>query len=202
MNSHDVSNHPVEQLSRTVAYVPQEHKPPFPYLTKEVVLMGRTPHLMGFFGIKRSDKQIARDAMDQIGILDYADEPYNHLSGGQRQMVLMARAIAQDTPLLFLDEPTSALDFQNQMKIWSFMEDIVSEGKTIIACSHDPNHVAWFCDRVVVLSKGGLIGQGAPEQIINQETLDAIYQDTCSVFSQGGVPIVMPKKIAARMNGY
>lgn len=202
MNSVDVSSRSVEKLAKTVAYVPQEHKPPFPYLSREVVLMGRTPHIKGFFGIKRQDKQIARDAMDQLNILDIADEPYNQLSGGQRQMVLMARAIAQDTPLLFLDEPTSALDFQNQMKIWGLMEDIVAEGKTILACSHDPNHVAWFCDKVIVISNHGIVGEGMPDETINQDILDRIYHNTCSVCSNSGVPMVMPKKVALRMENY
>lgn len=200
MDKMDVSRRSVEELAKTVAYVPQEHKPPFPYLSREVVLMGRTPHIKGFFGVKKRDKQIAHDAMDQLGIMDLADEPYNQLSGGQRQMVLMARAIAQDTPLLFLDEPTSALDFQNQMKIWGLMRDIVDEGKTILACSHDPNHVAWFCDRVVVISNTRVLAHGEPEQVINESTLDCIYQETCSVKSCGGVPMVMPRTVAARMN--
>lgn len=200
MNNEDVSHKTVETLSRTVAYVPQEHKPPFPYLSREVVLMGRTPHVKGIFGIKRVDKQIAHDAMDQIGILEFAHEPYNQLSGGQRQMVLMARAIAQDTPLMFLDEPTSALDFQNQMKIWGLMEDIVAEGKTILACSHDPNHVTWFCDKAVVISGGGVVSQGEPKDVINQNVMETIYQNTCSVLSFGGVPMVIPKAVASRIS--
>jgi len=202
MNNEEVGNKTVENLSKTVAYVPQEHKPPFPYLSREVVLMGRTPHLKGFFGIKKHDKQIAHDAMDLLGILEFADDPYNQLSGGQRQMVLMARAIAQDTPLMFLDEPTSALDFQNQMKIWGLMEDIVAEGKTILACSHDPNHVAWFCDNVVVISGGEVISQGEPKDVITQNVLDTIYQNTCTVLSSGTVPIVMPKAVGNRGNNY
>lgn len=199
MNSIDVSSRSVEELAKTVAYVPQEHKPPFPFLSLEVVLMGRTPHIKGFFGIKKEDKLIARDSMDQLGILDIADEPYNQLSGGQRQMVLMARAIAQDTPLMFLDEPTSALDFQNQMKIWGLMEDIVDEGKTILACSHDPNHVAWFCDKVVVISDHGILTQGDPEMVISEKTLNTIYHNMCSVCSAGGVPMVMPRKVTDKM---
>ena len=97
MNSVDVSSRSVEELAKTVAYVPQEHKPPFPYLSREVVLMGRTPHIKGFFGIKRQDKQIARDAMDQLDILDIADEPYNQLSGGQRQMGISWQGLSPRT---------------------------------------------------------------------------------------------------------
>ncbi|MBN1432890.1 MAG: ABC transporter ATP-binding protein [Methanomicrobiaceae archaeon] len=196
MAGEDTTKRSIEDLAKVVSYVPQEHKPPFPYLVREVVLMGRTPHLGGFFGVKRRDKEIALDALEQLEISELADRPYNQLSGGQRQMVLMARAIAQDTPMMFLDEPTSALDFQNQMKIWETMKDIAAEGKTILACSHDPNHVAWFCDRVIVVSKDGIVADGPPEITINEDILDMIYADTCSVRKSGDIQIVMPRSIA------
>ncbi len=198
MGGDNVFSKRVEELAKTVSYVPQEHKPPFPYLVREVVLMGRTPHLGGFFGIKRKDKEIALDALDRLGITSLADRPYNQLSGGQRQMVLIARAIAQDTPIMFLDEPTSTLDFHNQMKIWEIMRSITEEGKTILACSHDPNHVAWFCDRVIVISTAGVIADGHPHDVINEEILDLIYKKTCSVRSTDGVRIVMPRSIAKK----
>lgn len=198
MHGEDVSRCSIEQLARLVAYVPQEHKPPFPYLAREVVLMGRTPHLGGFFGVRRRDREIAMDALATLGISDLADRPYNQLSGGQRQMVLMARAIAQDTPVLFLDEPTSALDFQNQMRIWEIMREIAEEGKTILACSHDPNHVAWFCDRVVVVGEGAVVAEGHPEDVISEEVLEEIYQDVCSVRTLDGVQMVMPRCVVDR----
>ncbi len=198
VHNEDISRCNIEHLARLVAYVPQEHKPPFPYLVREVVLMGRTPHLGGFFGIRRRDREIAMDALATLGISDLADRPYNQLSGGQRQMVLMARAIAQDTPLLFLDEPTSALDFQNQMRIWEIMRDVAGEGKTILACSHDPNHVAWFCDRVVVVGDGTVVAEGPPEDVISEAVLGEIYQDVCSVRMLDGVQMVMPRCVAER----
>lgn len=198
IHGEDISRCTVGQLARLVAYVPQEHRPPFPYLAREVVLMGRTPHLGGFFGIRRRDREIAMDALATLGISDLADRPYNHLSGGQRQMVLMARAIAQDTPVLFLDEPTSALDFQNQMRIWQIMREIAEEGKTILACSHDPNHVAWFCDRVVVVGSGSVVAEGEPEDVISEGVLATIYGDTCAVRTLDGVRMVMPRCVAER----
>ncbi len=194
----EISQCSIEHLARLIAYVPQEHKPPFPYLVREVVLMGRTPHLGGFFGIRRRDREIAMDALATLGISDLADRPYNQLSGGQRQMVLMARAIAQDTPVLFLDEPTSALDFQNQMRIWEIMRDVAEEGKTILACSHDPNHVAWFCDRVVVVGDGVVVAEGHPEDVISEAVLGKIYQDICSVRMLDGVQMVMPRCVTER----
>jgi len=202
INGEDVSKKKVEDLAKIVSYVPQEHKPPFPYLVREVVLMGRTPHLGGFFGVRRKDKEIAIDALKRLGISSIADRPYNQLSGGQRQMVLIARAIAQDTPIMFLDEPTSTLDFHNQMKIWEIMRTITDEGKTILACSHDPNHVAWFCDRVIVISDSGVIANGHPREVINTGILDRIYKDTCSVRSSDGVRMVMPRCIVEKKGPY
>lgn len=193
MHDRDISKLSIKEMAKIVAYVPQEHKPPFPYLVREVVLMGRTPHLGGVFGIPHRDRMIAMDALNALGIADLAERPYSQLSGGQRQMVLIARAIAQDTPLLFLDEPTSALDFQNQIRIWKIMRKIVESGKTILACSHDPNQVAWFCDRVIVVGNGGVIADGNPAEAINEQTLGKIYQNTCTVQKTGeGVRIVMP----------
>nr|WP_319540703.1 ABC transporter ATP-binding protein [uncultured Methanospirillum sp.] len=198
LNRTNIQDKPIEELAKSVAYVPQEHKPPFPYLAREIVLMGRTPHIHGFFGVKRKDKQIAKDAMDMVGMLPFSDEPYNQLSGGQRQMILMARALAQDTPLLLLDEPTSALDFQNQIRIWNLMEDIVSEGKTILACSHDPNHISWFCDSAVAISQNKIIAEGEPKDVICPDILDRMYRDTCSVHVYDGIPVVIPCSVTKR----
>ncbi|MDD4498586.1 MAG: ABC transporter ATP-binding protein, partial [Methanosarcinaceae archaeon] len=201
MNGTDVSGLRIEDMAKLVSYVPQEHKPPFPYLVREVVLMGRTPHLGGFFGVSRKDKKIALDALDMVGITELADRPYSQLSGGQRQMVLMSRAIAQETPLMFLDEPTSALDFSNQIRIWKIMQMIAEEGVTILACSHDPNHVAWFCDKVVVMNGNGIAAEGAPSEVISEETLREIYGDICSVRAVDGVRMVMPRWIMDKTYG-
>lgn len=202
MNGTDVSGLRIEDMAKLVSYVPQEHKPPFPYLVREVVLMGRTPHLGGFFGVSRKDKKIALDALEMVGITELADRPYSQLSGGQRQMVLMARAIAQETPLMFLDEPTSALDFSNQIRIWKIMQMIAEDGVTILACSHDPNHVAWFCDKVVVMNGNGITAEGSPSEVISEETLGEIYADICSVRTVDGVRMVMPKWVMEKTYGY
>ncbi len=196
MNGIDITDHRIEKMAKLVAYVPQEHKPPFPYLVKEVVLMGRTPHLRGVFGIGRKDKERALNALEVLDIGHLADQPYNQLSGGQRQMVLMARAIAQDTKIMFLDEPTSALDFSNQIRIWEIMRRVAEEGVTILACSHDPNHVSWFCNKVVVMNRNGIVAEGAPHHVITEQVLDEIYQGVCTVRSLGGTRMVMPKVVA------
>lgn len=186
----------IPDMAKIVAYVPQDHKPPFPYLVKDLVLMGRTPHLTNVFGASKKDKLIVYEAMEMVGIVSFADTPYNFLSGGQRQLVLIARALAQNTPLLFLDEPTSALDFSNQIKILTILRQISENGKTIVACTHDPNHVLWFCDSVVVLDKHRFVGQGLPEDIFCDTLLDEVYEDMCSVKEVGSVKIVLPRHLA------
>jgi iron complex transport system ATP-binding protein len=198
MDGRSVKNLRVEEMAKVVAYVPQEHKPPFPYLTKEVVLMGRTPRLKGIFGIGKADKKKASDALDLLGLTEMADRPYNQLSGGQRQMVLMARAIAQETPLMFLDEPTSALDYSNQIRIWRIMRMIAERGVTILACSHDPNHVSWFCDKVVVMKDNRILKEGSPHSVITESVLDEIYRDMCSVRNIGRARMVLPRDVLHR----
>ena len=198
LNGRDVKSMRVEEMAMHVAYVPQQHLPPFPYLVKEIVLMGRTPHLSGVFGIGSRDKQKAYDALHQLNIVNLADRPYNQLSSGQRQLVLIARAIAQETRLVFLDEPTSALDFSNQVRIWRVMQALARSGTTMLVCTHDPNHVAWFCDRAVVMGGGRVAAQGDPMQVMTQPLLDTIYGNICNVGRTGDVKLVLPREVAER----
>jgi iron complex transport system ATP-binding protein len=198
MNGSDIRGERIEDMARLVAYVPQEHKPSFPYLVKEIVLMGRTPHLRGVFGASQKDKAKAIEALDTLGIKDLADKSYNQLSGGQRQMVLMARAIAQDTPLMFLDEPTSALDFSNQVKIWKTIRKVAEGGVTILACSHDPNFVSWFCDQVTVMKEGKVVADGPPSEVIVDQVLEEIYPEICRVERLAGTRMVLPKELVER----
>lgn len=186
----------IGRLAKLIAYVPQEHKPPFPYSALEVVLMGRTPHMgSGIFGIAERDRRKSMEALDRLGIADLANQLVDRLSGGQRQLVLIARAIAQDTPVILLDEPTSSLDFNNQVKTWSLLRDIARQGITILACSHDPNHVAWFCDQLVVIGGCRVVADGHPNDVLNETTLDAIYQGLCRVETVGGLRVVLPNGV-------
>lgn len=195
LSGQNISQISIHDMAKIVAYVPQEHKPPFPYLVKDLVLMGRTPHLTSVFGVSQKDKLKVFEAMDLVGIVSLADTPYNLLSGGQRQLVLIARALAQNTPLLFLDEPTSALDFSNQIKILTILRQISESGKTIVACTHDPNHVLWFCDSVVVLDNHRFVGQGPPENIFCDALLDEVYENMCSVKEVAATKMVLPRHL-------
>lgn len=183
------------QLARLVAYVPQEHRPPFPFLVRDVVLMGRTPHLHGLFGIRRIDQNHAEDAMERVGVAAWAHRPYSQLSGGQRQLVLIARALAQQTPLMMLDEPTASLDFSRQFHVWRLIRQLTQSGITILACSHDPNHVAWFCDQVLLMKPTKIAAQGDPQDVLKADLLSRIYGTELNVNYLQHTPVVLPKNL-------
>jgi iron complex transport system ATP-binding protein len=184
----------IQDIAKLVGYVPQEHASTFPFLVKDIVLMGRSPHLKGVFGVSQQDKKIALEAMRVVGIEQFADKLYNQLSVGERQLVIIARALAQEAPMLFLDEPTSSLDFSNQIRVWRLLKSITSQGKTVMACTHDPNHVIWFCDHVIVLGKKGIVASGPPHDVISDRVLDQVYGGVCNVKTCNDVKMVLPRE--------
>ncbi|MFO7693495.1 MAG: ABC transporter ATP-binding protein [Vicinamibacterales bacterium] len=196
VGGHAIGSLPPAQRARLMAYVPQEHKPPFPLLVRDVVMLGRTPYL-GLLGRPApADWQIVHDTLEWIGLLDLAARPYDRLSGGQRQLVLIARAVAQRTPLVLLDEPASGLDFHNQVRIWSVLRSLARSGASVLCCSHDPNHVAWFCDRAVVMKSGSVVAQGTPAEALGAGTLEDLYPGACTLAHMNGAPVILPRAVA------
>lgn len=181
-------------LARHVAYVPQEHRQPFPYTVRDMVLMGRSPHMEGWFHLGSRDRAVAEEAMRRIGISALADTACNQLSGGQRQLVLIARAMAQKTPLILLDEPTSALDFSNQLAVWSVLREVAGQGVAILVCCHDPNHILWFCDTAAVLSEGRIFSAGPVHSTVSEQMLQHIYGPQCVRISTAGMDMVCPRR--------
>ena len=181
LEKRDIRQMTAKERGREICYVPQEHQVSFPYSVEEIVLMGRTPHLGGISGPAKRDVGRARQAIQLVGIEEIATKAYTELSGGQRQLVLIARALAQDSPLMILDEPTSALDFKNQLKVWEVLQSLKGSGRTILVCTHDPNHVLWFCDEVVVLHQGQIIAQGPSAQLMTDQLLTQLYGPVCFV---------------------
>ena len=181
-------------LSRLASYVPQEHRMAFPFPVRDVVRMGRSPRMSGLFRLERQDEDLVEEALKKTGVLHLAEIPCNRLSGGQRQLVLIARALAQNAPLMLLDEPTSALDFQNQLEVWNTLRDIAQHGYAVLVCCHDPNHILWFCDQVVMLKDGSILRDGPPGETMTTEVLEQLYGNTCirGELATGMLPIVHP----------
>ncbi len=198
IDGRDLAGLDVGDRARLVAYVPQEHASPFPLLVRDVVMLGRTPHLGLLGAAGDEDRRIVFETIDWIGLTDLSERPFSHLSGGQRQLVLIARAVAQRTPLILLDEPASGLDFRNQVRIWTVLRALASTGTTVVVCTHDPNHVSWFCDRAIVMRDGVVAAAGPPDAALDAATLDALYPGTCAVVALEGRTTVVPRVVLDR----
>lgn len=181
-------------LARRVAYIPQEHRQPFPFTVRELVRMGRTPYVKFFWGLSGQDEARAEEAMERLGIAPLGELPCNRLSGGQRQLVLLARALAQDAGVLLLDEPTSALDFNNQLLVWRALRAIAAEGVSVLVSCHDPNHILWFCEQAVILDQGRVLADGEPGRVCVESHLQKLYGPGCRVGTASGLRVVYPRE--------
>ena len=180
LDGEDVFSLSNEQRAKLFAYIPQSHTPPFPFTVADVVLLGRTPHIGQFARIHEKDRVIAYQAMQQLSIEGMADKIYSELSGGQQQLVLIARALAQQPRVLLMDEPTASLDFGNQQTVLSRMRKLTHDGMSVLMITHDPGHAFFCADKVVMMEKGSVLGIGAPADIITEPNLKRIYgHDVC-----------------------
>ncbi len=191
----DIKNISIKELSKIVAYLPQDHEQSFSWKVKEIVLMGRTPHMKGVFGLDKDDYSIVYSKLELLEILDLADISFNELSGGQKQLVMIARALAQETSIIFLDEPTSALDFSNQIMIWRMLKRISDTGITIVVCTHDPNHILWYCDNVIAIDDGKILATGDIATVLNEDLLYNIYKNKYKIEVVGDQKIIYPESL-------
>ena len=183
-----------EQRAGIIAIVPQEHEPPFPYSISDVVLMGRAAHISMFSSPSKQDVLKSDEAMETVGIFHLKERPYTKISGGERQLVLIARALAQETPILILDEPTSHLDFRNQILILTKVREIARRrGLTVLMTLHDPNLAMLFSDDVVMINEGTVMSCGLPGEVITADNLKRMYGINVAVISHNGTKVICPE---------
>ncbi|ETX16387.1 iron ABC transporter ATP-binding protein [Roseivivax halodurans JCM 10272] len=173
----DISRLARQDIARAIAYVPQAHVPPFPFEVLEVVLMGRTSQLGAFAQPSARDRDAALAALDTIGIEHLAGRDYARLSGGQRQLVLIARALAQEAPLLVMDEPTASLDFGNRLAVLDRIATLArrGSGRGVILSTHDPDQALSLSARVIAMSKGRVLADGPAADVLTPARLSEIY---------------------------
>lgn len=164
-----------DAIARRISYVPQAHAAFFPYTVREVVLMGRTAHLGLFAAPSARDHAAALNAIRRMGIVHLADAIYTQISGGERQLALIARALAQDARMVIMDEPTANLDFGNQVRVLQRIRALADEGIGVLLSTHDPDHAFLCADRVAMLHQGQLAACGVPEAEITAQRLRQIY---------------------------
>lgn len=158
-------------LSRQITLVPQETQLGFDFSVEEVVAMGRNPYLGRFQTPGPRDLKLIEAAMVHTGVQPFAERPLNTLSGGERQRVIIARAIAQETPILLLDEVTANLDLSHQLEILELARELARQGRLVLAAMHDLSMASRFCDRLLLLSEGGIRADGIPERVLTPDNL-------------------------------
>lgn len=172
------------EFAQRVGYVPQAHTPPFPFQVKDVVAMGRVAHLSMFSAPKAADHQIAAQALETLGISHLASASYTEISGGERQLVLIARALAQQPTFLVMDEPTSNLDYGNQLKVMAHIRNIAEEHRIgIVLTTHYPNHALLYATEVLALNRQSGYRLGTPEEVITEAYLQQTYQVAVEIHS-------------------
>jgi iron complex transport system ATP-binding protein len=175
LNGTSIFDYSSKDLAKLIGYVPQAHNPPFPFKVIDVVLMGRTAYLNNFSSPSKKDCQIAEEAMETLNITYLKDKIYTEISGGEKQLVLIARALAQEPKILIMDEPTSNLDYGNQIRVLEHINKLVKNGLGLIMTSHFPNHVFLCASKVVVIKNGRLFSKGKPEEVLTENNLTYIY---------------------------
>ena len=190
----DIRRWPRQRLARTLGYVPQAHTPPFAFRVRDVVLMARSVHTRFFSSPGRSDVAIAEQALEKLSILALAEELYTELSGGQRQLVLIARALAQQAPVLVLDEPTANLDFANQMLVLRHVRELAASGLGILMTTHFPDFAFLCASRVALMKQGRILAMNKPHEILTQALLEQTYETPLRVVDAGeGMRVVLPR---------
>jgi len=178
----DIAGMDATARARRIGFLFQQHTPSFPFPVLDVVSMGRVPHL-SLFGVPSSeDAALAEQALDRVGIHHLKDRPYTEVSGGERQLVLLARTLVQQPDVILLDEPTSQLDFKNQALSLKTIGGLAAQGVTMIMTTHDPNHALLFPGRVAMMKPGGCMITGLASEVITDANLTATYGIDIAVY--------------------
>lgn len=173
----------VRETAKHIAYIPQSSHPIFNYSVFDIVLMGRTSGLSTFRTPGKKDSDKCYWALEKVGISHLAQRCFHRLSGGEQQLVLIARALVQNAPILMLDEPTANLDFGNQLLVLEQARNLVREGYTVIQTTHHPEQSFMFSDRILAIQKGRVLTEGTPEEVLTESTMHALYGVDVNVVS-------------------
>lgn len=162
-------------MAKLVAYIPQSHYPSFNFSVFDMVLMGTSIQVSNISSPGRKQIELAEIALERLGIAHLRDRGYTRISGGERQLVLMARALVQEAKVLILDEPTANLDFGNQVHVLTQIKSLAREGYTIIQSTHNPDQTFMFSDYVLALKGGEVLAQGTPAEIFSEKLIQTLY---------------------------
>lgn len=180
------------EMARHIAYIPQTHRPTFGYSVADTVLMGTTRQLSAFGQPGEKQEQTAREAMARVGIEELAQRSFSRLSGGEQQLTLIARAIAQQADILVMDEPTSALDYGHQFRVLEQIQKLTRQGYTVLMSTHNPQHALQFAHRVLALCDGNIIADGPAAAVLTAELVEKLYGVRAMFADTAGGRVLVP----------
>ncbi len=180
------------EIAKVISGVPQEHETTFPYRVIDVVVMGKTPFLDLFSAPSIKDYKVAKNILEKLGKAELAERPYTQISGGERQLVLIARALMQNPRVMLLDEPTKHLDIVNKMKVLSIIKKLAVEKRlAVLMTLHDPNEAIMFSDKIVLVKEGKVICSISSEEL-TAESLEKVYGMPFRLVKDGNVKTILP----------
>ena len=180
--------------AKIFAVVPQEHETVFPYSVFDMVLMGRACYVGLFSTPSKQDYYKAEESLKALGIYHLREKPYTQISGGERQLVLIARALAQEAGFMLFDEPTSNLDFKNQIRVLTMIKKLTRERNiTVLLSLHDPNLAGIFADQIVMIKNGSVLKSGKPAEVLNEKFIEELYSISVRVLQTDSLRIIYPE---------
>ena len=180
------------EMAQKIAYIPQINRPTFGYTVLDTVLMGTTRQLSVFAQPGKAQIGQAMAALERVGAAQLAHRDFTHLSGGEQQLVLVARAIAQQAQILVMDEPTSALDYGNQLRVLQLVRELAGEGYAVLLSTHNPQHALTFASRILALSGGAVAALGAPQEVLTRELVSRLYGVSVAFEDTQGGRVLVP----------
>jgi iron complex transport system ATP-binding protein len=192
VDGHDARALGRRELARRIAVVPQLPERPPELTVAEYVLLGRTPHLGYFAAEGAQDRAAAARALNRLELAPFAERPLGSLSGGELQRAVLARALAQEAPILLLDEPTSALDLGRQQQALELVRSLREEGLTIVSAMHDLTLAGQYADRLVLLDRGEVVDEGTAEQVLSASNIARFYGASVRIVRDNDGVFVLP----------
>lgn len=186
----NVKNMNYRTLSKYMAYIPQTFDNVYDFTVSETVLFGTAGSMNAFEAPKKEQEEKCIEALRKVGMEEFYDRSMNKLSGGEKQMVYIARAVAQNAKMLIMDEPTSALDFGNQIKALECIQGLSKEGYIVLTSTHDPQQALQYSNKTLAIKSGQVLGFGNTRDIINEELLTELYNQDIRIFEVGGMRVV------------
>lgn len=195
LNDKDIYSLNHVDIAKSIGYIPQTHNSTFPFTVLDVVLMGRAPHLDLFSSPGEKDIKMAENSLKSLNIFHMRNKPYTEISGGEQQLVFIARVLTQEPDILILDEPTSHLDFGNQIRTLNIIEKLAKNGLSVVMSSHFPDHAFISANKVAIMKGKNFIDVGIPEDVITEENMEETYGIKVKVMDIENRRVCVPLKM-------